>query len=67
MRNGVIDFRQESAPLMIKDSLFAAEEREAKLDRLGDVPQVMELKALAAEVGRDRDGSAVGVRCFPRN
>lgn len=41
---------------MIKDSLFAAEEREAKLDRLGDVLQVMEkhidFKALAAEVDR---------------
>ena len=52
---------------MIKDSLFAAEEREAKLDRLGDVLQVMEqhvgFKALAAEVdrvaprpGRERGG-----------
>ncbi len=41
---------------MIKESLFAAEEREAKLDRLGDVLQVMErhvdFKALAAEVDR---------------
>ena len=52
---------------MIKESLFAAEEREAKLDRLGDVLQVMErhvdFKALAAEVdraaprpGRERGG-----------
>lgn len=52
---------------MIKDSLFAAEEREAKLDRLGDVLQVMErhvdFKALAAVVdrvaprpGRERGG-----------
>lgn len=41
---------------MIKESLFAAEEREAKLDRLGDVLQVMEnhvdFKALAAEIDR---------------
>lgn len=41
---------------MIKDSLFAADEREAKLDRLGDVLQVMEqhmdFKALAAKVPR---------------
>lgn len=52
---------------MIKESLFAAEEREAKLDRLGDVLQVMEkhidFKALAAEIdraaprpGRERGG-----------
>lgn len=52
---------------MIKDSLFAAEEREAQLDRLGDVLQVMErhvdFKALAAAVdrvaprpGRERGG-----------
>ncbi|MBM4206437.1 MAG: IS5/IS1182 family transposase, partial [Gammaproteobacteria bacterium] len=27
---------------MIKESLFAAEEREAKLDMLGDILQVME-------------------------
>lgn len=41
---------------MIKDSLFAAEEREAKLDRLGDVLQVMErhvdFAVLAAEIDR---------------
>lgn len=41
---------------MIKESLFAAEEREAKLDRLGDVLQAMErhvdFKALAAEADR---------------
>ncbi len=41
---------------MIEDCLFAAEEREAKLDRLGDVPHVMEqqvdFKAPAAEVDR---------------
>ena len=41
---------------MIKESLFAAQEREAKLDRLGDVLQVMEqqvdFKALAAEMDR---------------
>ncbi len=41
---------------MIKESLFAAEEREAKLDRLGDVLQEMEkhidFKALAAEIDR---------------
>lgn len=52
---------------MIKESLFATEEREAKWDRLGDVLQAMEqqvdFKALAAEVdrvaprpGRERDG-----------
>jgi len=52
---------------MIKESLFAAEEREAKLDRLGDVLRVMEehvdFKALAAEMdrivprpGRERGG-----------
>ncbi len=52
---------------MIKESLFAAEEREAKLDRLEDVLQVMEqhvdFKALAAEMdrivprpGRERGG-----------
>jgi IS5 family transposase len=52
---------------MIKDSLFAAEEREATLDRRGDVLQVMEqhvdFTALAAEVdravprpGRERGG-----------
>lgn len=52
---------------MIKESLFAAEEREAKLDRLGDTLQLMErhidFKALAAEVdraaprpGRERGG-----------
>ena len=39
---------------MIKERLFAAEEREAKMDHLGDVLQVMEqhvdFKALAAEV-----------------
>ena len=41
---------------MIKESLFAAEEREAKLDRWGDVLQAMEqhvdFKALAAEIDR---------------
>jgi IS5 family transposase len=41
---------------MIKDSLFAAEEREAKLDRLGDVLQLLEkyvdFAALAAEIDR---------------
>ena len=41
---------------MIKDSLFTAEEREAKLDCLGDMLQVMEwhvdFKALAAAVDR---------------
>lgn len=41
---------------MIKESLFAAEEREAKLDRLGDVLREMErhidCKALAAEIDR---------------
>ncbi len=41
---------------MIKDSLFAAKEREAKLDRLGDVLQVMErhvdFAVLAAEIDR---------------
>ncbi|RUQ36768.1 MAG: IS5 family transposase [Candidatus Competibacteraceae bacterium] len=52
---------------MIKESLFAAEEREAKLDSLGDVLRVMEqhvdFKALAAEMdrvaprpGRERGG-----------
>lgn len=52
---------------MIKESLFAAEEREAKLDRLGDVLKEMEkhidFKALAAEIdraaprpGRERGG-----------
>ena len=51
---------------MIKESLFAAEEREAKLDRLGDVQameQQVDFKALAAEVdrvaprpGRERGG-----------
>ena len=52
---------------MMKESLFAAEEREAKLDRLGDVLRVMEqhvdFKALAAEMdrvaprpGRERGG-----------
>ena len=53
---------------MIKESLFAAEEREAKLDRLGDVLQVMEqqvdFKALAAEMDRvaPRPGRACGGR-----
>ena len=41
---------------MIKDNLFATEEREAKLDRLGDVLQVMErhvdFAVLAAEIDR---------------
>jgi IS5 family transposase len=41
---------------MIKESLFAAEEREAKLNRLGDVLQAMEkhidFKALSAEIDR---------------
>ena len=41
---------------MIKESLFAAEEREAKLDQLGDVLQVLEkhvdFTALAAEIDR---------------
>ena len=41
---------------MIKESLFAAEEREAKLDKLGDVLQLMEqhvdFKALAAAIDR---------------
>jgi len=52
---------------MIKESLFAAEEREAKLGRLGDGLRVMEqhvdFKALAAEMdrvaprpGRERGG-----------
>ena len=52
---------------MIKESVFAAEEREAKLDCLGDVLRVMEqpvdFKALAAEMdrivprpGRERGG-----------
>ena len=51
---------------MIKESLFAAQEREAKLDRLGDVLQVMEqqvdFKALAAEMDRvaPRPGRARG-------
>ena len=53
---------------MIKASLFAAEEREAKLDRLGDVLRVMEqqvdFKALAAEMDRvaPRPGRACGGR-----
>ncbi len=57
---------------MIKESLFAAEEREAKWDRLGDVLQVMEqhvdFKALAAEVDRvaPRPGREYGGRpAFP--
>jgi len=41
---------------MIKESLFAAEEREAKLDKLGDVLQLLEkhvdFAALAAEIDR---------------
>lgn len=41
---------------MIKESLFAAEEREAKLDRLGDMLREMEkhvgFRALAAEIDR---------------
>ena len=52
---------------MIKESLFAAEEREAKWDRLGDALHMMEqhvdFKGLAAEVdrvaprpGRERGG-----------
>jgi len=52
---------------MIKESLFAVEEREAKLDHLGDVLPLMEkhidFKALAAEIdqaaprpGRERGG-----------
>ncbi|QXP88699.1 hypothetical protein [Methylococcus capsulatus] len=52
---------------MIKESLFAAEEREARLDRLGDVLREMErhidFKALASEIdraaprpGRERGG-----------
>lgn len=53
--------------MQIKESLFAAEEREAKLDRLGDVLQVLEkhvdFAALAAAIdqaaprpGRERGG-----------
>ena len=41
---------------MIKESLFAAEERQAKLDKLGVVPQLMEqhvdFNALAAAIDR---------------
>jgi IS5 family transposase len=41
---------------MIKDSLFASEEREAKLDQLGDVLQLLDkhvnFGALAAEIDR---------------
>ena len=41
---------------MIKESLFAAEEREAKLDKLGDVLQLMEqhvnFAALAVAINR---------------
>jgi len=41
---------------MLKESLFAAEEREAKLDKLGDVLQLLEkhvdFAALAAEIDR---------------
>lgn len=48
---------------MIKESLFAAEEREAKLDKLGDMPQLLEkpvdFAALAVEIDRaaPRNGS----------
>lgn len=68
----IIEFCQESECPMIKESLFGAEEREAKLDRLGDVLQVMEqhvdFKALAAEVDRvaPRPGREYGGRpAFP--
>jgi IS5 family transposase len=53
---------------MIKESLFAAEEREAKLDRLGDVLQVLQqhvdFAALAAAIDRaaPRPGRARGGR-----
>jgi IS5 family transposase len=59
--------------MKIKESLVAAEEREAKLDRLGDVLQVLEkpgdFAALAAVIdqaaprpGRERWASAVSHR-----
>lgn len=35
---------------MIKESLFAAEEREAKLDKLGDILQVLEKHARRLQV-----------------
>ncbi|WP_407081629.1 hypothetical protein [Methylomonas montana] len=46
---------------MIKESLFAAEERETKLDQLGDVLQILEkhvdFAALAAAIDKAAFGS----------
>ncbi len=52
-------------PAMTKESLFAAEEREAKLDKLGDVLQLLDesidLAALAAKIDRIAPCPAAGV------
>ena len=54
---------------MIKESLFPAEEREAKLDKVGDVLQLMEkyvvFKALAAVPDR-ADGADVATALQPQ-
>ncbi|WP_186293383.1 hypothetical protein [Chitinimonas sp. BJB300] len=54
---------------MIKSSLFASEEREAKLDQLGDALKVLgthvDFAALAADI--DRAAPAAAGRRFQRN